>query len=173
MKSEQSFTALFMAHRATLLDYAARVVGDRTLAEDIVQDAWLSLARQPDLEVREPLAYLRTMVRNLSIDALRRTFREARASGGDMENAIDTVADTQASPEAISSARRDLDCVMRVLRGLPERQRIAIEMVRFGDFKLREVAQRFGVSISLVHLLMSKGLATCAEKCGLEGMCEK
>ncbi len=158
----------FMAHRAMLTDYAAKVVGDRVQAEDIVQEAWLSLTARPaGADVRNPLGYLHRMVRNLAIDALRRKARESRFSGGDMDVAERMVADGQASPEAALSARRDLACVLDVLQGLPERQRIAIEMYRFGGHKLREIADHLGVSVALVHLLVSEGLAICADRCGL------
>lgn len=160
----------YMAHRPALTDYAAKVIGDREQAEDIVQEAWLSLSSQRGgTEVQNPLGYLRTMVRNLAIDRLRRRERETRLWGGDMDSATRTVAANEATPEMTASARRDLACVLRVLRALPERQRIAIEMYRFGDYKLREIADHLGVSVSLVHVLISEGLATCANRCGLNG----
>lgn len=166
---EQLAMRFFMSHRPMLTDYAAKVVGDRAQAEDIVQEAWLSLARQRgNADVRDPISYLRTMVRNLAIDALRRKMRESRLSGGDMETAIHMVADGRASPEAALSARRDLACVLGVLRTLPERQRTAIEMYRFGGHKLREIAAHLNISVPLVHLLISEGLATCADRCGID-----
>ncbi|MFT3967407.1 MAG: sigma-70 family RNA polymerase sigma factor [Sphingobium sp.] len=159
-----------MKHRAMLTDYAAKVVGDRALAEDIVQEAWLSLtARRGGADVRDPVSYLRTMVRNLAIDMLRRKALESRLCGGDMDTAIRTVADNHGSPENALASRRDLACVLGVLRTLPERQRVAIEMYRFGDYKLREIADHLGVSVPLVHLLISEGLASCADRCGLDG----
>lgn len=168
VKHEQLAERVFMTHRAVLIDYAVRIVGDKTQAEDIVQDAWLLSTRMDTAAIREPLGYLRRTVRNLAIDLLRRKAREARISGGDLDAAIRTVEDPQASPEATLSSRRDLACVLRVLRGLPDRQRIAIEMHRFGQFKLREIADRLNISIALVHLAISDGLATCADRCGLD-----
>lgn len=161
----------FMTHRASLTDYAAKVLGDRGQAEDVVQEAWLTLAARSGsaaAEVRAPLGYLRTMVRNLSIDLLRRKAREGRISGGDMDDASQIVADDRPSPETALGARRDLDCVLGVLRTLPERQQVAIEMYRFGGYKLREIADHLQVSVPLVHLLISEGLAVCADRCGLD-----
>ncbi len=160
-----------MKHRAVLTEYAAKILGNRAEAEDILQEAWVSLAARGGsarAEVLEPLGYLRAMVRNLAIDALRRRARESRFGGEDMDVATRTVADGNASPENALSARRDLDCVLGVLRSLPERQRIAIEMYRFGDHKLREIAAHLGVSVALVHLLIADGLAACVERCGID-----
>jgi RNA polymerase sigma-70 factor (ECF subfamily) len=158
----------YMAQRPVLVDYAAKVIGNREQAEDIVQEAWLALASRSDKDVREPLGYLRTTVRNLAIDALRRRSRETRLMGGDVESAARTVVDGQADPERATFVRRDLACVMGVLQGLPERPRRAIEMYRLGDYKLREIADRLGISTSLVHLLIADGLATCATRCGVD-----
>ena len=168
MKQEQLAERVFMTHRSTLTDYAAKIVGGREQAEDIVQDAWLLVARMDDSAIHEPMAYLRRTIRNLAIDFLRRRARETRVGGGDLDMAIRTAPDQQGSPETILSSRRDLTCVLRVLRELPDRQRIAIEMHRFGQFKLREIAERLNISISLVHLAISEGLATCADRCGID-----
>lgn len=168
MKQEQSAERVFMTHRAALTDYAAKIVGGREQAEDIVQDAWLLAATMDDAAIREPIAYLRRMIRNLAIDLLRKRAREMRVGGGDLDLAIRTISDPMASPETTLSARRDLACVLRVLRGLPDRQRIAIEMHRFGQFKLREIADRLKISISLAHLAISEGLATRADRCGID-----
>lgn len=169
VKHEQLATRFFMTHRAALIDYAAKIVGDRGQAEDIVQEAWLTLAtRQGGADIREPLSYLRRTVRNLAIDMLRRKGRGNRVAGGDMEDAIRSIADGHPSPEAQLSTRRDLACVMGVLGSLPERQRVAIEMYRFGDYKLREIADHLKISVSLVHLLISEGLAICADRCDLD-----
>lgn len=159
----------YLAHRPALVDYAAKVVGNREQAEDIVQEAWLALSlRSSGKDVREPLGYLRTTVRNLAIDALRQRVRETRLMGGDMESATRTAVDGQATPEKTAFVRRDLACVMGVLRNLPERQRVAIEMYRFGDYKLREIADSLGISVSLAHLLIADGLATCSTRCGID-----
>lgn len=158
----------YMAHRPGLVDYAAKVIGNREQAEDIVQEAWLALSlRSEGKEVREPLGYLRTTVRNLAIDALRQRVREAKLMGGDMESAARTAVDGEATPEKAAFARRDLACVMGVLRSLPERQRVAIEMYRFSDYRLREIADHLGISVSLAHLLIADGLAICTTRCGV------
>lgn len=168
MKQDNQANRFLLSHRATLIDYAAKIVGDRGTAEDILQEAWLALSTRDERCIRDPLGYLRTMVRNLSIDMLRRRTRESRLAGGDMESATRTVADDQSLPDDALAARRDLACVLGVLRSLPERQRIAIEMYRFGGHKLREIAVHLDVSVALVHLLISEGLATCADRCGID-----
>ncbi|MEE4451432.1 RNA polymerase sigma factor [Novosphingobium resinovorum] len=159
----------YMAQRRALADYAAKITGSREQAEDIVQEAWLALSAQRGSgDVRDSVGYLRTIVRNLAIDRLRQRMRESRLLGADMQSATRTVADASATPERETFAKRDLSCVLRVLRSLPERQRLAIEMHRFGDYKLREIADRLGISVSLAHLLISDGITACTVRCGIE-----
>src|SRR3546814_1293981 len=64
---------LYLRHRAELIDYATPIVGDRALAEDVVQDAWLrfSEAGSHDAKtrlIRQPVGYLYRIVRNLALD---------------------------------------------------------------------------------------------------------
>lgn len=72
MNPKRTSLDLYQAHRDSLLSYATRLSGDRTAAEDIVQDVWLLFSRQQIETIVTPLNYLRTMVRNLVITRVRR-----------------------------------------------------------------------------------------------------
>src|SRR3546814_2152792 len=72
---------LYLRHRAELIDYATPIVGDRALAEDVVQDAWLrfSEAGSHDAKtrlIRPPVGYLYRIVRNLALATPRRQAAE-------------------------------------------------------------------------------------------------
>lgn len=157
---------LYRLHRTALISYARGIVGDRDSAEDVVQDAWLQLKQALDRGVlRDPLPYLYRIVRNLAIDARRRAQRRLRHIADQGEEHIAMVADDGPSPEQVVRAQVELACVERALASLPERQRIAIEMVRLGGFRLRDVAERLHISVSLAHLLVVQGLAECHRQC--------
>jgi RNA polymerase sigma-70 factor (ECF subfamily) len=61
----------FMCHRARLLGIAYRLLGSMWDAEDVVSDAMVRWLRADRSEVREPVAYLTTMVSRLALDQLR------------------------------------------------------------------------------------------------------
>jgi RNA polymerase sigma-70 factor (ECF subfamily) len=61
----------FEEHRERLLAIAGRVLGNRADAEDVVQEAWLRLARQEPGTVDNLGGWLTTVVGRLSIDVLR------------------------------------------------------------------------------------------------------
>lgn len=166
MRSEHIRDEIYGAHRRALVAYAERIAGDRAEAEDVVQDAWLQLRKALDREtLRDPVPYLYRIVRNLAIDSRRRAGRQARHLSEDGGQAIAEIADEAPSPEAVIGTKAELLCVEQALAALPQRQRIAIEMYRLGGFKLREIADRLNISVSLAHLEIAKGLAECHRLC--------
>ncbi len=166
MSSDHVGLEVYGAHRRALIDYAERIAGNRAEAEDVVQDAWLHLRRALERgALRDPVPYLYRIVRNLAIDARRRARRQSRYLSHDAADRMMDVADDTPSPEAIVGAQAELRRLERALASLPERQRIAIEMYRLGGFKLREIAERLNISVSLAHLLIVRGLAECHRLC--------
>ncbi|WP_242010247.1 RNA polymerase sigma factor [Acetobacter conturbans] len=160
MKPKPLSSDLYEAHRSGLLSYARRLSGDSVLAEDVVQDAWVLFARQPAHAISSPGNYLRTIVRNLLMTRLRRAKIE-RISDTDFDVVTATVADDAASPEETVAARETMTRVIDALDALPARQADAIRMYHFEGMKLREVAAMLGVSIPMVHGLITEGLAIC------------
>jgi len=47
---------------------------------------------------------------------------------------------------------------------LPERTQIALEMHRLGGCKLREIADRLGISVGLAHGLVAEGIEHCRRR---------
>lgn len=166
MLSDSLWGEIYGAHRSALIAYAERIAGNRAEAEDVVQDAWLQLRQVLDRDrLRDPVPYLYRIVRNLAIDGRRKATRQARHMSDEAADCLADIADDAPSPENVVTAQVELRCVEQALSSLPERQRIAIEMYRLGGFKLREIAERLEISVSLAHLLIAKGLAECHRLC--------
>jgi RNA polymerase sigma factor (sigma-70 family) len=89
----------FHAQRRRLMSLAYRMLGSRAEAEDVVQDAWLKWHTADSTALREPGAWLTTVVTRLSIDRLRvlQTEHTARESGWLPEPWVDSTAP---SPES-------------------------------------------------------------------------
>jgi RNA polymerase sigma-70 factor (ECF subfamily) len=156
---------LYKSHRDTLISYAGRLSGDPVAAEDIVQDAWLLLDRQPvDKPIHEPLGYFKRIVRNLVFAQARNRRNEGHIGAADMGDAIAQLADETPSPEATLIARDDLRRIMAAVDALPERQIAAFKMYHFEGMKLREIATRLGISTSLAHLLVTEAMQICDEQ---------
>lgn len=158
----------FVAHRSSLVDYATGIVGSRTQAEDLVQEAWLrfeEVARQRILS--EPLAYLYRIVRNLALDGRRRRTRENRIFADiDLEAAAATSPTSPATPEALALYRDQLRLLDEALNDLPKRTRIAFEMHRFGGCKLREIAAFLDISLPRAQALVAEAVQHCKQRLG-------
>jgi RNA polymerase sigma-70 factor (ECF subfamily) len=61
---------VFLGERSRLLRVAQQVVGDRTAAEDVVQDAWLRWQRVDREGVKNPAAFLTTTTTHLAINVI-------------------------------------------------------------------------------------------------------
>lgn len=158
---------IYMTHRAALVEFATPIVGDRMRAEDVVQEAYLRLAPAdgaPPRTVDNPVAYLYRIVRNLAIDAYRKRQREGRVMTAGDDVILWDAADEKPSPETAAAARDEYRRLLDALDELPERTRIALEMRRFGGFKIREIADHLGISQTTAHEIIVKGIAHCRRR---------
>ncbi|MFV3075047.1 sigma-70 family RNA polymerase sigma factor [Niveispirillum fermenti] len=157
--------SLYKAHREALVDYANGIVRDRARAEDVVQDAWVRIDEvERHRPLQEPLRYFYRIVRNLALDGYRARQREISKGTADIGMLADSVAAANPSPEAEAGARAELRLVLESLDELPDRTRRAVMLYKFDGLKLREVAERMGISVALANKLVLDGVAHCAQR---------
>jgi len=156
---------LYLALRPALIDYVTPIVGDRMRAEDVVQDAYLRFSAAGDVThvIERPVAYLYRIVRNLAFDLLQRRKGEARYQQR-ADPAYWMVPATIRTPEEVLMYQQDVERVAGALAGLTEEARIAVEMHRFGNYTLKEIAERLSVSIPTVHRLIRDALVHVVEQ---------
>jgi len=143
---------LYRRHAPDAVRLAYLLTGDRVLAEDLVQDAFVKLAgRFRDL--RDPdafAAYLRRTVVNLTNSHWRRTRLErahAEREGRRLRDAPVAAAGTE-----------ERDELWTVLRRLPRRQRAAIVLRYYEDLSEARIAEVLGVRPGTVKSLVSRGM---------------
>lgn len=168
MKKGEGQYTVYLAHRAALIDYAAPILGSRETAEDIVQEAFLKFvpARTWADKPAQPVAYLYRIVRNLSLDFLRRKRLESRELREEMP--YWTIPRAEATPEQRALFRDDIRRVSALLAEMPVDTRIAVEMHRFGGCKLDEVAAHLGVSVATAHRMIHTALVEIARRINRE-----
>lgn len=166
MSDNPSTLSLFVAHRPALIAYASSITGNRTLAEDLVQEAWLRFDEASKGRfLDDAKGYLYRIVRNLALDGRRRAVREGRLiAHGAYDRTAETCPDDTPTPETIALYRDEVQCVMEAMAELPERTRVAFEMHRFGGAKLKEIAAFLGISVSLAQLLVTDAAEHCKER---------
>jgi RNA polymerase sigma-70 factor, ECF subfamily len=139
---------------------AFRILRDRALAEDAVQDAFLAVWRSADAYKRErakPSTWILTVVHRRAVDIVR---REQNRRGEPLEVAPEPVSGP-ADEDAVLRDRRA--AVQAALTELPDDQRQALELAYYGGLTQSELAERLGVPLGTVKSRMFAGLGRLRE----------
>jgi RNA polymerase sigma-70 factor (sigma-E family) len=147
------------ADDATRLAYL--LTGDRALAEDLAQDAFVRLAgRLAHLRDEGAFeAYLRRTVVNLS----RSYYRRRKVERAYLERH----PPAPSSAEAPAADVGDRDALWRALAALPQRQRAALVLRFYEDLSERQIAEVLRCPVGTVKSLVSRGLSTL--RTGMDG----
>lgn len=161
-----SLSRLFETEEGPLLHFALGLVGRRSVAEDLVQEAFLRL-HPLWAEVENPRAWLYRCVRNLALNHLRDHRRETG-----MEDAGEIAAPHDKLPVDEMGRMEAVGLVRMFLAELPDEDRDLIQLKYHEDLKYQEIAGRTGLNAGTVgyklhHLL--KRLADSLRNAGIEG----
>ncbi len=139
---------------------AFRILRDRALAEDAVQEAFLAVWRSADAYKRErakPSTWILTVVHRRAVDLVR---REQKRRGEPLESAPEPSVGP-ADEDAVLRDRRA--AVQAALTELPDDQRQALELAYYGGLTQSELAERLGVPLGTVKSRMFAGLGRLRE----------
>jgi RNA polymerase sigma factor (sigma-70 family) len=139
---------------------ALRVLRDSALAEDAVQDAFLTAWRTASRFVPERAkasTWLLTLVHRRAVDVVR---REQSRRAEPLETAPQPSAE---ATEDEAWLRLQRTRVQEALRRLPDQQREALELAYYGGFTQSELADRLGEPLGTIKSRMFAGLARMRE----------
>ena len=139
---------------------ALRVVRDRNLAEDAVQEAFLALWRTAARFIPERAkasTWILTIVHRRAIDVVR---REERRRTEREEEAVEPHAEAASD---VVWLRMERERVQEALRALPDQQREALELAYYGGFTQSELAERLGEPLGTIKSRMFTGLSRLRE----------
>ena len=164
LSDPKTFARVYDEHSRGVYGAALRILGDPARAQDVVQDVFLRVWRNPgnfDHRRGELGSYLRLMARSRALDV----YREGQAAGrarDRMENvvAFENEARDDERPGAILERDEDRARVREALKSLPLPQREALVLAYWGGMTADEIARRSGVPLgtakSRIRLAMSK-----------------
>lgn len=150
---------------------AVRVTGDPSMAEDVVQEAFLGVWRGASrfaVERGSVRSWLLAIVHHRAVDHLRRRRPTAE---------LPEDADGAPTPDALTlpdawddvAATLDREAIQRALDAIPAAQREALEFAYFGGLTQLEIADRLGLPLGTVKSRMRLGLLALRAKLTVGG----
>ena len=160
---QSALAALYDRVGRTAFGLALRVLRDDRLAEDAVQEAFLTVWRTAaafSAERAKATTWILTLVHRRAVDLVRREQRR-RAEPLDDSGGAEDAASPSAEDDAWLQFERER--VQNALRQLPDTQREAIELAYYGGFTQSELAERLGEPLGTIKSRMFAGLARLRE----------
>jgi RNA polymerase sigma-70 factor, ECF subfamily len=150
---ESAMAALYDRYSGIVYSVALRVLGDTAAAQDVLQEVFMQLWRNPGVfdSSRGNLgAWLAVISRNRAIDSLRKRHPET-----DVEDVIVSV-----EPDMSGDAERSraMEKVRSALGAMPAAQRSALEMAYFEGLSHSEIATKTGEPLGTVKTRIRAGL---------------
>jgi RNA polymerase sigma-70 factor (ECF subfamily) len=152
-RDEDAFRGLFGRYAPSAMALARRVARQPFLAEEIVQEAFLAVWRNPsgyDQQRGSVRAWLMGMVHHRAVDAVRREEAQRRRVEESM------MSDPVVSPDPADDVADEIDlpqereAVRAALEALPAEQREVIELMYFGGLSQSKISERLGLPLGTV-----------------------
>jgi RNA polymerase sigma factor (sigma-70 family) len=163
-KDADALEALYDRYGKVSYSLARRILADETLAQDVVQEVFLSLWRNAgrfDAGRGTVATYLLSMTHHRAVDVVRReeNLRRWRTSDEALELEPDPGTGVEAEVESLERRAE----VRAALGALPPAQREALALAYFGGYTQREVASLVGVPLGTVKTRMAAGMRKLKE----------
>lgn len=163
-KDRDAFDLLYERHSSMVYSIAISILRQPELAEDVAQDVFVALWRQP--ERYNPLLgrfapWFYRVARNRAIDIVRQKRREIPQGEDGIFEAV--LPDSDPEPADIAVLRSEATRVRVALSSLPPEQRQLIELAYFGGLTQNEMSERLNVPLGTVKTRVRTGLRRLRE----------
>jgi len=155
--NKSTFARLYGLTHAKLLGVALRILKDRALAEDVLQESYLKIWRHAasyDPAIASPMTWMATIIRHGAIDAVRK--RQLEAFGSDDEMAA--LASNDPDPVDEMHLARLRPKALAAFAQLPEDKRRLIMLAYLRDRSRQELSARLGIPANTVKTHLRRAL---------------
>ena len=143
-----AFAELYSGLQTPLYTVIFRIIWDKALAEDILQDVFVKVfLSPPGPAVANPRAYIFRMARNLAIDGARKQTRHV---------SLEEIGDRAGRPAEDAAWRLDVEGALKKLPP-PECQIVTLHVI--GELKFREISALMEIPLSTVIWKYQKALS--------------
>ncbi len=164
-----AFRALYAAASPRLMAMVLRLVPNRAVAEELLQEAFLAIWANASAYSRnqsQPMTWMTSIARNRCFDALRRPVLECALSTGPEEgDPFDRFQGPARDPLDLGIARECRTEVERALSRLPAHSRQALALAYGHGMSHRELAQHLGVPVGTAKSWVRRGLEALRHIC--------
>jgi RNA polymerase sigma-70 factor (ECF subfamily) len=154
----RAFAELYQHTRSKLFAVSLRIVRERQIAEEVLQDSFVNIWNHAADYARvksAPTTWMTAIVRNRSLDILRRSGWEE----SDVDDRIaSTVADPGATPDEAALASADARAISRCMAELDSDQRQTIVLAFFHGMSHSELADHIAKPLGTVKTHIRRGL---------------
>lgn len=152
--NERAFNSIFKQYYKPLCQFSYSFIKDQDVAENLIQDVFTKLweKRENITNIDNLLSYMMGMVRNQSIDFLRKEKINSK-----IYNKLRSQKSENTTEDQISKNEFEEKLLKSIIK-LPDRCRTAIEMSRFDGFSNKEIAQKMEISVKGVEALIGRSL---------------
>jgi RNA polymerase sigma-70 factor, ECF subfamily len=169
----EAFEMLYSRYAANIYQTVLRVVEDRALAEDLVQEVFWRVWRRSSrfaAERGQVAAWLHAMARNVGLDELRRLRARPVLIRTEVEQSrMCELADDQADVVAAAIKQEQRHMIVSALQQLPIEQRQVIELSYFGGRTYKEIAAALNHPLGTVKTRARLGLQKLKQALGMNG----
>ena len=155
-----AFAILVRKHTSRFFRVAYRFVGNRSEAEDIVQDAFLKLWEKPDSWQAEKNTAFTTWFHRIVVNRCLDRLRKKRPLPLLEE---DVLPDERQTHEELMLEREKQRMVDRYVAQLPERQRTALNLCFYEGLSNQEAADIMGLRLKALQALLMRAKTTLKE----------
>ena len=157
----EAFSALYDATSAKLFAVCIRVLKQRDVAEDVLQEVFIKVwknAERYQVTGHSPMTWLITIARNTAIDRIR-----ARKDHDDLDDFSNRIAATEPTPEQAAIASSEWKRVTICLDALKEDRKQAIKGAYLHGKSYQELSEEFKVPLNTMRTWLRRGLGTLRE----------
>ncbi|MGX6448299.1 RNA polymerase sigma factor [Patulibacter sp. S7RM1-6] len=157
-----AFAVLYDRLASPAFGLAYRIVGAKPAADDVCQEAFLSVWRSAsryDERLGTPRSWVLAVVRNRAIDHLRRHARTKEREVGDEALAERHPAPAEEGTESAALRRTEAADTRELMNALSDDQRRVIELSFYGGLSHSEIAAKLELPLGTVKARMNRGLA--------------
>ena len=164
---EQAFLVLYQRHQSTLYRYALRMTGSPWAAEEVVQEVFLLLIREPQKfqpERGELGAFLFGVTRNCVMKHLERLPREASLDAINANGTVWREPEDPLTPMMVAEKKERMEQVREAVLALPAEFREAVVLCELEELSYEEAARVCGCPIGTIRSRLHRGRALLLAK---------